>query len=160
MRTLIFIATLFSLSTFANKVPRQKIKIFNQTLHKEDKIVKVDYFTKIPSVEFDFFDPYQQHKKVKVTAFSLESLFVYFAPAATSVRLKAINLYKVHIQRNVERSKTTYIMYKQDGQWLKNSELGPMRIIRKDLGIIAKDKITEEGADWIWMINEIEFVYE
>ncbi|WP_412470758.1 hypothetical protein [Halobacteriovorax sp. RT-2-4] len=159
MRILLLIATFFSISVIA-KVPRQKIAILNQKLHTEDKVVKVDYFTKIPSVEFDFFDPYQQHKKIKVTAFSLESLFVYFAPTATSVKLKAINLYKVHIKRNVERSKTTYIMYKQDGKWLENSELGPMRIIRKDLGVISKDKITEEGADWIWMINEIEFVYE
>ncbi|EPZ51344.1 hypothetical protein M902_2724 [Bacteriovorax sp. BAL6_X] len=157
---MILITTLISLSAFANKIPRQKIKILNHKRHMEVEIVKVDYFNKIPSVEFDFIDPYQQHKKVKVTAISLENLFAYFAPSAISVKLKAINLYKVHIKRNVERSKTTYLMYKQDGKWLKNSELGPLRIIRKGLGVIAKDKITEEGADWIWMINEIEFIYE
>lgn len=159
MKQIVFILTFFSFCTFAS-VPRQRITILNHELHKNIKKVKVDYFAKIPSEVFYFNDPYQKHKKVKVQGIALEELFKYFAPSAKSVKMKAINLYNVHIQRNVERSKTTYLMYKQDGKWLKNSELGPMRVIRSGLGVIAKDALTEEGADWIWMINEIQFIYK
>ena len=128
--------------------------------HKQDNLVKVDYFLKLKTEKFDFFDPYQAHKKVKVDAVKLEDLFLYFAPKAKSVKFKAINLYKVHILREVERSKSTYLMFKQDGQWLKNAQLGPMRVIRRGLGKVSKKDITLEGADWIWMITEMQFIYE
>ncbi|WP_412469700.1 MULTISPECIES: hypothetical protein [unclassified Halobacteriovorax] len=159
MKTLVLSLALFGISAFA-QIPRQKIKIMNQRLHKELKVAKVDYFTNIPSEEFYFVDPYQKNKKNKALAFSLENLFKHFAPDAKSVKLTAINLYQVIIQRNTERAKTTYVMYKQDGNWMENSDLGPLRVIRKGLGIIPNDKITKEGIDWIWMINEISFIYE
>lgn len=142
-----------------SQIPRQNIilkgKIKEKGIKAKFKVTYLESFKEKKQVSV--YDPYQNNNKYRFEGISLEDLFKLFAPESKRVHVKAINLYKITIDRNHVDAKDTFFVFKQNGEYIPVDNMGPLRIVRTGKGKITAKNLALEGVDWVWMVKELEF---
>lgn len=154
----IFLLTFSCVSFAGNNIPRQKFFLKGKVIESLPKTFKVNFLENFPKTVVEVFDPYQGDKKFSFTGISLCNLFDSFAKKdAKSLFVTAVNDYTGTFPRKDCEKSDLYFVYRQDGNYITTDLMGPLRIIRANLGVIDKLKLAKEGVNWIWMVRDLEF---
>lgn len=154
---LTFVFVIMSSAMALDKVPRETISVSGKVDLKIPSTFNVDFLESLKVTSALVFDPYQKNQKFKFEGVLLEDLFKYFSPKAAQVKVTAINGYQVLIKRDSPRAPTLMFAFKSDGNYISVKKMGPLRIIRTDVGKITDQELILEGIDWVWMVKEIIF---
>ncbi|AUN98963.1 hypothetical protein C0V70_12800 [Bacteriovorax stolpii] len=140
-------------------VPRQKINLLGELLPSAPKAISVkdmEAFKKPESVTI--FDPYNKNIKTVFYGFYLHELVkAYAKPDFKTLKVVAIDGYKVDIPKADITSANLFMSYKDDKGYLTVDRMGPGRIIAPVDGIINKDLLLKIGIYWVWQVKSLEF---
>lgn len=151
---------LLSSSLFArSSMPRQKIELFGNALKGAAKSMSVkdlENFKKAESISI--YDPYNKNIKTSFYGFSLNELVQANATAdLKTLKVTAIDGYKVDIPKADISSAKLFLSYKDDQGYLTVDRMGPGRIIAPVDGVINKDLLLKIGIYWVWQVKSLEF---
>lgn len=157
----LFAICIFSLSVSAKSpYPRQKIIISGSTLPSAPKSISVKDMEDFKKpISITIFDPYD--KNIKRTFFGfylIDLVHAYGTPDFKTLRVGAIDGYKVDIPKDEIAKADLFYSYKDNLGYLTVDRMGPARIIAPVDGIVNKDLLLKIGVFWVWQIKTIEFV--
>lgn len=158
---LILLTFLLSFSVFAKDgPPRQKISLLGELLPTAPKAVSVkdmEAFKKAETVTI--YDPYNKNLKTVFYGFYLKEMVkAYAKPDFKTLKVVAIDGYKVDIPKADITSGNLFMSYKDDKGYLTVDRMGPGRIIAPVDGIVNKDLLLKIGVYWVWQVKSLEFV--
>ncbi|EQC50360.1 hypothetical protein M899_2565 [Bacteriovorax sp. BSW11_IV] len=157
-RLLILSFLFFAFNTSAESLPRQKFYFKGKVKSDMPKSFKISFLEKYPMSVIKVNDPYQGDKEFSFTGISLCQLFDLFSlDKASSLEVTAINDYVATFTRKECDKSDIYFVYKQDGKYITTELMGPLRIVRANLGVVDKLKLAKEGVYWVWMVQTLEF---
>jgi hypothetical protein len=142
------------------KIPRQKVMLSGAVLPGTPKAISIDKLEALfQKRELKLYDPYNKNIQTTFYGFPLDELFKKFASKdVTKISVKAIDGYKVYIPKNNIASEKLFLSYRDQNGYLTVDRMGPSRIIAPFEGVIPKDVLLKLGVNWVWQVNEIEFL--
>lgn len=152
---------IFSTPVFARSpYPRQKIILSGSILPTAPKIISVKDMEDFKKpISITIFDPYNKNTKTTFFGFYLTDFVKAYGSADfKTLRVAAIDGYKVDIPRDEITKGNLFYTYKDNLSYLTVDRMGPARIIAPVDGIVNKDLLLKIGVYWVWQIKTIEFV--
>jgi len=139
--------------------PRQKISITGGTHSSPVALTIKDLEAYKKQDQITIHDPYNKDILTTFYGFYMKDfLNLYAPPAYKSVRVTAIDGYKVDIPKQDIDKSNLFMSYKDKAGFLTVDRMGPARIIAPFKGVINRDLLLQLGVYWVWQVKTIEFI--
>lgn len=140
-------------------VPRQKITLTGELLPSAPKSISIKDMESLRKPEtITIYDPYNKNIKTVFYGIYLSELVATYAKADfKTLKVMAIDGYKVDIPKADIKNANLFMSYKDDKGYLTVDRMGPGRIVAPVEGIINKDLLLKIGVYWVWQVKSLEF---
>lgn len=152
--------TLISTAHSRSAYPRQKVILSGHVLPSAPKEVSIKDLEDLKKpISITINDPYDKNTKTEFFGFYLTELVkAYGKPDFKTLRVGAIDGYKVDIPKEEITKSNLFYSYKDNKGYLTVDRMGPGRIVAPVEGIVNKDLLLKIGVYWVWQVKTIEFV--